>query len=410
MIAVRAGQLIDGNGGSPLRDAVILIEADRITKVGSSQEVEIPPGTEVFEASDKTVMPGMIDCHVHVQGLGGPSKDYALDRLTHSLGFLALRSYANVKRDLRMGFTAVRTCASPGYIDVALRDAINDGLIQGPHVKAAGQGLTSTGGHMDKGMWAQEVSVWGTTGVCDGPWECRKATREQIKRGADFIKINAAGGSMDLTVEGHRQEMTYEEMAAICEEAHWAKKRVAAHAHGGQGITDAVRAGLDSVEHGLWLTEEHVDLMAQNGVFFVPTLSTHTKGMALGQEASGSSDKVWTWLVEMTENVMWRSLERAKRAGVKIATGTDAGFWMFHGENAKELEELVNGGFTPMEAIVAATRTGAECLDMAQDAGTLEVGKYADLVVVNGDPLADIRILQDKDKIVQVFKGGQKVK
>lgn len=251
-----------------------------------------------------------------------------------------------------------------------------------------------------------EVHIFGLTGVGNGPWECRKAAREQLKRGADVIKINAAGGSPDLTKPG-TQEMTYEEMAAICEEAHWAKKRVAAHAHGGQGITDAIRAGLDTAEHGLWLSQEQVDMMAEHGVYYVPTLSTHTRGLELGPEESGNS---WDWLVKMGKEVMWRSLELARKAGVKIAVGTDAGFWMYHGENAMELAEMVKGGFTPMEAIVAATRIGAECLDLDKVTGTVEAGKYADLVIVDGDPLADVKVLQDMSKIVQVLKGGKKVK
>lgn len=407
MFVIWAGKLIDGNGGAPLENALIFVEGEKIGKVGASGALQVPPDVEVYDASDKTVMPGMVDCHVHVQGIGGPSVNtFAADGLSKSHGFLTLRSYQNVQKDLAAGFTAVRTLHSPGYIDVALRDAINQGLVKGPRVKASGQGLSATGGHMDQGTWVPEVSIFGRTGVCDGPWECRRAARTQFKYGADLIKINAAGASLDLTEAGV-QEMTYEEMAAICEEAHWAKKRVAAHAHGGQGITDAIRAGLDSVEHGMWLTEEQAEMMAERGVFYVPTLSTHTRGLELGPEEGGL---FWDWLVKMATEVMWRSLELARKAGVKIATGTDAGFWMYHGENALELVELVKGGFTPMEAIVAATRTGAECLDIDRVTGTVEAGKYADLVVVDGDPLADIKVLADASKIVQVFKGGEKIK
>lgn len=409
MLFIRAGKLIDGNGGAPVDNAVIAVDGARIAKVGPAAAVGIPPDAEVLDFGDKTVIPGMVDCHVHIHSEGGPTPgmEFAVDLISKSLGLHALRAYAFGLRDLRAGFTAVRSVHSPGYIDVALRDAINAGLVQGPRVRAAGQGLTVTGGHMDKWGWVPEVSVFGITGVCDGPWECRRATREQFKRGADVIKINAAGGAMDLREPWH-QEMTYEEMAAICEEAHWAKRRVAAHAHGGPGITDAIRAGVDSFEHSPWLSQEQVEMMAERGCFYVPTLITHTRGLEFGKERTGSTDEGWAWLEKVDED-RWASLERAKKAGVKIAVGTDAGFWMYHGENAQELPELVRGGFTPMEAIVAATRTGAECLDMAKDIGTVEPGKFADLVVVHGDPLADVAILADPSKIVKVFKGGQAV-
>lgn len=419
MLAIRAGQLIDGTGGEPVRGAVVLVDGERIVKVGAAREVEVPPEAKELDASDKTVMPGMIDAHVHVQSMGGPPSEYqyGLERVSRSQGFLALRAYHNVRRDLDMGFTAVRTLSSPWYVDVALRDAINQDLVVGPRVRACGQGLTITGGHMDGGRLAPEVSISGRTGVCDGPWECRKATREQLKRGADVIKVNAAVSlySLDYSVnKPYHQEMTYEEMAAICEEAHWAGKRVAAHAHGGQGITDGVRAGLNSIEHAPWITDEQLEMMAERGVFYVPTLITHTRGLSFGKEGfkamMGSRyEAAWNWLLKVEEG-RWDTLERAKKIGVKIATGTDAGFWVRHGENAGELEDLVRGGFTPMEAIVAATRTGAECLDLDRDVGTIEAGKYADLVIVDGNPLVDVRILQDKDKIVQVLKGGQQVK
>jgi imidazolonepropionase-like amidohydrolase len=297
-------------------------------------------------------------------------------------------------------------------VDVALRNAIDSGIVNGPRLRVSGQGLTITGGHMDSPMWAPEVSISGRTGVCDGPWGCRQAAREQIKRGVDLIKVNAAVSrySTDYThTEPFHQEMTYEEMAAICEEAHWAGMTVAAHAHGGEGITDGLRAGLDSIEHAPWLTDEQIDMMAENGVFYVPTLTVHTFLKELGQETIGMPDGAWNWLLRVCDD-RWDTLERAKKAGVKIATGTDAGFFVEHGDNAFELEDLVRGGFSPMEAIQAATGLAAECMNMNQEIGTIEAGKYADLVVVDGDPLSDISILRDADRIVQVYKGGVTVK
>lgn len=408
MLAIRAGQLIDGNGGPPLRDVVVLVDGERIVEVGSAGQLQVPPGAEVLGYAGKTLMPGMIDCHIHVQGVGGPSvRTFAADQISKTQGFLTLRSYTNVRKDLEAGFTSVRTLGSPGYIDVAVRDAISQGLVEGPRVKASGQGLSITGGHMDHGHFIPEVTIFGRTGVCDGPWDCRRAAREQFKRGADLIKIAAAGGSyVDLDRPG-AQEFTYEEMAAICEEARWAQKRVAAHAHGGPGITDAIRAGVNSIEHGVYLLQDQAELMAERGAFFVPTLSAHMRGLELGPEELGAK---WNWLVKVAKETMWRAMEYCKKAGTKVCLGTDAGFWIYHGENALELPELVKGGLTPMQAIVAATRTGAECLDMDRVVGTVEAGKYADLVIVDGDPLADVKILANKDRIVQVFKGGRKVR
>lgn len=414
MIAIRAVCLIDGTGKDPLTDAVILVQGEHILQVGPATEVEVPPDAEVVDAGDSTVIPGMVDCHVHMHAVGGPMSgaQYAMDQISCSQGYLALRAANNGQKDLMAGFTTVRSLSSPAYVDIALRDAIKQGLVVGPRMRVSGQGLTITGGHMDAGVWVPEVSVFGRTGVGDGPWDLRRAAREQIKRGADVIKINAAVSRYSLNYEidqPFHQEMTYEEMVAICEEAHWAKMRVAAHAHGGQGITDAIRAGVDSFEHSPWLTDEQVEMMAERGCFYVPTLITHTRSLEFGKERSGTTPGLWNWLLKVDED-RWASLERAKRAGVRIAVGTDAGFLMYHGENAMELGDLVKGGLTPMEAIVSATRIGAECLDMDREIGTVEAGKCADLVVVDGDPLSDVSILAEEARITHVFKGGKRVR
>ncbi len=409
MLAIRAGQLIDGYGEEPRRDAVVLVEGEKIAQVGPAQEIAVPPGAKIVDASDKTVLPGMVDAHVHIHTPGGPTDNYALAHLKELQGVLALRAYTYGLRALRMGFTSLRSLGSPAYVDVALREAINEGLVEGPRLRVAGQGLSVTGGHMDKADWSPDVFVSGRTGVCDGPWECRRAARIQFKRGVDLIKINACGSDYHHLDVPWVQEMTCEEMAAICQEAHGNKKRVAAHTAGGPGITEALRAGVDSLEHAHWLTDEQIEMMVEQGTFYVPTLIVNSRSVALGQEQKGATDAAWAWLVKVNEE-KWETLARARAAGVKIAVGTDAGFVVYHGQNACELEELVKGGFTPMEAIVAATRVGAECLDLDREVGTIEAGKYADLVIVDGDPLADVRILQDEARIVQVLKGGKAVK
>jgi imidazolonepropionase-like amidohydrolase len=410
MLAIHAGQVIDGYGGAPMHDAVVLVEKERITQVGRAHEVEVPSDAEIIDARSMTAMPGLVDAHVHIHTAGGAISNYALAEAQEFQGTLALRAYSYAKRDLEMGFTALRSVHSPAYIDVALRDAINQGVVEGPHLRVAGQGLSITGGHMDKAYWAPEVSIPGRTGVCDGPWECRKAAREQFKRGVDFVKINACSEGLLFRLDPPwGWEMTYAEMEAICDEAHRADRRVAAHTSGGPGLTDAIRAGVDSVEHAHWLTDEQIEMMVSQGTFYVPTLIVNTRSVELGREAIGVTEEEWAWLLKVNED-KWLALNRAKAAGVKIVVGTDAGFVVCHGENARELEELVKGGFTSMEAIVAGTRLGAECLDLAGEIGTIESGKYADLVIVDGDPLADIAILQDESKIVQVFRRGQAVK
>jgi imidazolonepropionase-like amidohydrolase len=411
MLAIRAGQMIDGNGGR-ISEAVVLVEGERILEVGPAASVVVPPAAEVIDARSQTLLPGMIDAHCHIHTPGGPVKpgSHAADELGNSQGLRALRAARYARQALRMGFTSLRTVHSPAYLDLAVRDAVNDGFIEGPRIRAAGQGLTITGGHMDD-KWAPEVSVDGITGVSDGPWGMRRAARMQIKRGVDLIKINAAVSwhGQDFTGKlPYHPEMTYDEMAAICEEAHWAGKTVAAHAYGGQGLDDALRAGIDSVDHGPWLTDANIEWMVEHDVFYVPTMTVYAHGLALGAEGAGTSEAGREWL-RLANEAKLSALARAHAAGVKIAVGTDAGFWVRHGENASELEEMVNGGLTPMEAIVAATRTGAECLGISRDAGTVERGKFADLVLVAGDPLKDIRILQDPECIAQVFKGGKRV-
>ncbi len=410
MIAIRAGQLIDGIADAPLQDAVILVDGERINWVGAFKDATIPEGAQIIDATNQTVIPGLIDAHVHVHTPGGATENYALAEARLLQGHIALRALSYVNRALKMGFTTMRSLSSPAYVDVALRDAINEGTVTGPRLLVAGQGLTITGGHMDEAHWSPEMSIAGKTGVCDGPWEARKAVRTQCKRGVDVIKINAcASGVARYTVDPPwAQEMTLEEISAICNEAHKLQRRVAAHTSGGQGITDAIESGVDSLEHAHWLTDEQIELMVKHGTFYVPTLIVNSRSVSLGEKQPGISSLAWQWLIKAYHD-KWDSLKRAQAAGVKIVTGSDAGFLVNHGENACELEELVKGGFTPMQALHAATRVAADCLNLQNELGTLEQGKYADLVVVDGNPLTDIRILQDPAKISKVYKGGQLV-
>jgi len=411
MIAVKAGKLIDGTGAASLQDAVVLMEGEKIVQVGKAGTVAIPPDAQVIDASDKAVMPGMIDGHVHVQGQGG-AIDRAVSRLaqvTELTETTTLKSYVHAKQDLAAGFTTIADMSARGYVGIALRDAINDGLVEGPRLRACGQGLCITGGHMDGTRWRPEISFSDRTGVVDSPWEFRRATRHQIKMGADCIKINICSGAhpnRHTPEEPFWQEMTYEEIKAVCDEAHKAHLRVFCHSSGGQGITDAILAGVDSLEHAHWITDEQADLMAEHGVFYVPTFTVVIRGLEL-REAQGITGE--RGYLEKAIDVKYQSLERVYKAGAKIALGTDAGFVVCHGDNARELEAFVEGGMTPMEAIMTATSVGADHLDMADLVGSLQPGKFADIVIVDGDPLQDVCILQDIDRIKTVIKGGQVV-
>jgi len=413
MIAIKAGKLIDGTGSAPLENAVVLVDGEKITQVGPVGAVSIPPDAQIIDASGKTVMPGMIDGHVHVRGKGGV-KDVTSSRLAGVMELVettTLKSYVHAKQDLMAGFTTIADMSASGYVAIALRDAINDGLVQGPRMRACGQGLCITGGHMDGTRWRPEVSIAGRMGVADSPWEFRRATRHQIKMGADCIKINACSSghkNPHNPQEPYYQEMTFEEMKAVCDEAHKAHLRVFAHTAGGQGITDAILAGVDSLEHAHWVTEEQADLMAEHGAFYVPTFTVMKCTLKIGQEALGATDHSWNYITTAME-AKWRSLERVHKAGAKIAVGTDAGFRVNHGENAIELAALVEGGLTPMEAIMAATSVGADHLDMADLVGSVEPNKFADLLVVDGNPLQDVRILQDVERIKIVIKSGEVV-
>jgi imidazolonepropionase-like amidohydrolase len=411
MIAIRAGTLIDGTGRA-LPQATVLVEGERIAQVGPAQEVTIPSEATLINASAQVVMPGLIDAHLHVMGDGAPrGESWGMLALRELPATHAYRCFVNARRDLEAGYTTLRDAGCIGYADVALRDAINSGLLEGPRLKVAGCALHSTGGHMDrtKGLApgvAPDVSI--TT--ADSPDEGRKAALYQLKMGADYIKIAASLSEYQRPRGGlFSQELTFETMQSICQAAHWAGRRVAAHCHGGQGVTDAIRAGVDSLEHGRFLTDEQLGMMAERGVFLVPTLSPEGRAMQIGRKELGYNDADWNWYLRATE-AMYRTVERAHRAGVKVAAGSDAAMpYVRHGENAYELELLAYAGLSNMAAICAATGVAAQALDMAAEVGAVEAGKLADLLVVDGDPLADVRVLQDIARIKYVIKGGKVV-
>lgn len=406
MLLIKPGYLLDGGGQDALEGMFITVKNERIHTIGRLAD-GVPDAQQVIDAPQATLMPGMVDAHVHLAYDGSSVLGaFRLEATSMSYPLLALRAVQHGVATLRAGFTAVRDLNAPGGVILALRDAVNAGYLAGPRIKACGQGLSVTSGHMDKGGWAEHITLRDMNFPCNGADSFRYGVREQVKHGADCIKINLCGGSSKDLRQPYKQEMTDDEVIAAIDESHRLERHVAAHTSGGPSVTMAVRAGLDSVEHGHWIDEETADLMAEKGCTYVPTLLVNERNFDFTPEQMKVSQSGWVWLERARED-KWASLERVHRAGVKIAVGTDAGFMVTHGEmNARELEYLVQGGLSPHEAITAATKHGAELLGI--DAGVIAAGKLADLVLVNGRPDKDVRVLQDMSKL-RVFKDGQEV-
>ena len=405
--AFLVGQLVDGTGVAPRARCAVVTEGDRIVSVGAESEVAIPPAAEVIRAAAATLIPGLIDLHVHLAFSGAIQRErFRTDVVNLSYAQMALRAAGYAAATLRAGFTTLRDVHAPGGVIIDLSRAIRARQIAGPAIYACGVGLSVTGGHMDQPGWGDHVRLDGVSCACDGPREFRRGVRQQVKRGAELIKINACVSSLRDPNHPYRQEMSDEELAAACEEAHVLERHVAAHTSGGPGLTAAVRAGVDTIEHGHWLDRETADLMAERGTILVPTLLVNERNFDFPRDELGGSKEQWRWL-EQSRDAKWASLEIARRAGVKIGCGTDAGYMIPHGEmNARELQLLVQGGLSEVEAIRAATGIGAERLGI--DAGVIAPGRCADLVLVDGDPVADIKVLQQQHRL-RVFKAGTEV-
>jgi len=398
MYVLRNCNLVDGNG-NVLEDAMVVVEGSKIRQV-SKNNGKIPAGAEVLDMKGYTVLPGMVDSHVHLGGNGEPNRE--LDMLKELLPMTTLKAYVNAKADLMAGFTTVRTMGDRGFLDISLKKAIERGLVDGPRMKVSGEAISMTGGHGDRWL-APEVSANGYGVIADGPDELRKAARYQLKMGADFVKLMATGGVMSEGDEPGSPQLTEEEMRAAVEEAHKVGKKAAAHAQGTEGVKNAVRAGIDSIEHGIFLDDEAIGMMKERGVFLVATLVAPYNIKKYGREAG-----IPEHAVRKTEEIIGyhvNSFAKAYKAGVKIAMGTDAATpFNKHGQNAQELELMVNAGVKPMDAVMAATKFGAELLGMSNSIGTLENEKEADMIAVNGDPLKDIALLKN---VKFVMKAGR---
>ncbi|ELX13623.1 amidohydrolase family 1 protein [Janthinobacterium sp. HH01] len=392
--AVKAAHMLDVRSGALIDNAVVLISGERITAAGS--KLAIPAGAQVIDLGNKTLLPGLIDMHTH---LTGDPQDAGYSIIAKSIPRSTLTGAKNARLTLQAGFTTVRDVGADAYTDIGLRDAINDGDVPGPRIAASGPPLGITGGHCDDTMHAPEYKLT-SLGVADGVDEALKVTRRNIKYGADVIKICATGGVLSFGDDPRTSQYTLEELKAIISDAHRLGRKAAAHAHGGDGIKLAVLAGVDSIEHGSYIDDEGIKLMKEHKTWLVPTLY-------LGD-----------WLIENAEAIklpkplldkakvvlpMARvNIGRAIKAGVPIAFGTDAAVYP-HGLNAREFGVLVKLGMTPIQAIRTATVNASELLGWTDRVGTIEAGKFADLIAVDGEPLKDVKTLES---VLWVMKGG----
>ncbi len=407
-VVLRAARLIDGTGAAPINDAAVVVTGNRITSVGRAASVTVPAGARVIDLGDATLLPGFIDAHTHIIGrtLGDPMADLAVVKDYESYG--AILGVGNAQRTLMAGFTSIRVVGSHNFDDMALRRAIDDGRAIGPRMENAGHAIGITGGHCDEnGFRPGVVDATYKDGVADGPEQVRAAVRYQVKYGADVIKACATGGVLSEGDAVGATQYTYEEMKAIVDEATKLDRRVAAHAHGTEGIKIAVRAGVTSVEHGSFLDEEGAKMMAKRGTFLVPTLMA---GEAVERFAKNGVLKGLRAEKGLAAAAAMRKGVRLAVANhVPIALGTDAGV-IPHGTNAHEFALMVEwGGMTPMAALTAGTLSGAKLLGWEKRVGSLEAGKLADIVAVPGNPLTDIHVTERVSFVMKdgvVYKGG----
>jgi imidazolonepropionase-like amidohydrolase len=390
---LKNARVIDGRG-DVFDDVFLAIEDGRIREIGANRELPATARVPLIDLAGRTVMPGFIDCHVHLSMDGAADVVAQTARDTKAVG--ALRMARNAERTLRAGITTVRDCGAKNHVDIEFRHAVAQGLhAMAPRMLLSGMPIAMTGGH-----------CWQFGREADGPDEVRRAAREQIKAGADCIKMMATGGILTEGTEIGSPQLGEGEMRAAVEEARNAGKLSAIHAHGATGIKNGVRAGIHSVEHAYLLDDEAIELMLKHGTWFVPTAAAVGLVVRHGT-AAGIPPSVVRKAQSALESQR-STCHKAWKAGVKLAMGTDAGTpYNRHGENLQELATLTEIGLSPMQTIVVSTRRSAELLGLADRVGTIEAGKEADLVIVDGDPLANIALLREHASIALVLKGGK---
>lgn len=399
---IHAGKLIDGTSSAARQRVTLVVENGRIARVVDGF-AEPGAGDTRVDLSQHTVMPGLMDMHTHLSS--EQSKDAYSERFRLNTADYTLRSVVYAERTLMAGFTTVRNLGDDGTITVALRNAINAGMLRGPRIFTAGKSLATTGGHADptNGWRADLMGDPGPAeGVLNGPDDARKAVRQRYKEGADLIKLTATGGVLSLAKSGLNPQFNDEELRAVVETARDYGFTVAVHAHGAEGMKRAVLAGVTSIEHGTMMTDEVMSLMKKHGTYYVPTIMA---GVFVAEKSKeeGYFPEIVRPKAASIGSLIQDTFARAYKAGVKIAFGTDSGV-SAHGDNAREFELMVQGGMPAMQAIQAATMEGARLLRMDKDLGSIEAGKIADIVAVPGDPLADIAVMR---QVAFVMKEGK---
>lgn len=403
--AIRCGYLLAEPGSPPIANAIVIVEGDTVRAV-VGDPAQIPQNAHVVDLSDQFVLPGLIDCHVHLAMEFTP--DVRLRELQDSDADRAITALANARKTLLAGFTTVRDLGSSGDAVFAVRDAINNGRVSGPRILSAGEAVTPTGGHGDNTNGFREDIFEQPTpmdGVADGADPCRAAVRNQVKRGADCIKLTATGGVLSNIGAGIEQQMFEDELRAVVETAHLLGKRAAAHAHGARGIKAAVRAGVDSIEHGTFLDDEAIELMRQHGTYLVPTILAG-KTVEANAGIPGYYPAPVAAKARAVGPVIQSAFGRAYKGGVKIAFGTDAGV-SAHGINALEFVYMTEAGMPNAEAIVSATTSAAYLCGIQDTAGRIKPGMAADIIATSASPLDDITELQ---RVTFVMRGGEIVK
>lgn len=406
---IHNGTLIDGNGRSPLENAAVLIKDNKITQVGRKAEINLSDtDIQKIDAGGGYILPGLIDTHVHLMF----NEINLIQSMTTPFSYNFYDAISNFRNTVEAGITSVRDAAGA---DVGVQKAIDEGLVLGPRTQISITALTITGGHGDSWLPSGlEMELFASypgnpSGKCDGVEEVRKKVREVLRAGAQVIKVCSTGGVLSPTDHPEFTQYTQEELEVMVQEGEYRRGvKVMAHAQGAEGIKNAVRAGIHSIEHGIFLDDEAIDLMLEHGTFLVPTLLAPLAVVEIAEE-KGTMPEWGVRKAKETIEIHSESISRAYKAGVKIAMGTDAGV-MAHGTNLRELGLMCGIGMSPMESIVATTKIAAECLGWQDKVGTVEVGKLADIIITKTDPLTNIRSLENVDNIGLVMKDGKVVK